>query len=73
MLETIGQILGYVGMLFAVASYQMKTQKWVLITLTVGAVIFCVHYLLIGGTSGLVLNTIAVIRNIVFFSPFPLQ
>lgn len=67
MWETVGQILGYVGVIFAVASYQMKMQKWVLITLSIGAIIFCVHYLLIGGISGLVLNAIAVIRNVVFY------
>lgn len=48
-------------------SYQMHTQKQLLLLQTLTSVVFVFHYLLIGATSGMAMNVINVFRNIVYY------
>ena len=63
----LGQILGFVAIALGILSYQMRTQKNLLLLQLTNSIIFCLHYLLIGAISGMALNMVGVTRNIVFF------
>ena len=62
----IGQILGIIAILLGFVTYQMKTQKQLLICQTAVSLVFCVHYLLIGATTGMAMNIVNVVRNFVY-------
>lgn len=64
----IGQLMGGVAVCFGFISYQMRTQKTLMLAQLATAIAFCVHYGLIGALSGLVMNILCVIRNIVYCS-----
>ena len=55
-LEIIGQILGAVAVICGFVSYQMRTQKQLLVVNTITCAVFCAHYILIGAYSGFALN-----------------
>ena len=65
--ELIGQSIGVVAVFMTLLSYQMKTNKQLLIVQTVATLLFSVHYYLIGAFSGLALNLLAIARNMVFY------
>ena len=65
-MELAGQIIGVIAVLFSIASYQMSSQKRLLIVLTCAAGLFCVHYFLIKAYSGLALNAVAIVRNLIY-------
>lgn len=63
----LGQILGFIAIALGILSYQMKTQKNLLLLQLANSAIFCLHYLLIGAISGMALNLVGLTRNVVFF------
>lgn len=63
----IGQILGIVAVAIFFISYQVKNQKTLLVVQTLATAVYCVHYLLIGATSGLTLNIVCIIRNLAYY------
>lgn len=63
----IGQALGVVAIVLGFVSYQMKTQKQLLVMQIITCVVFCVHYMLIGAVSGMSLNAVCALRNIVYY------
>ena len=63
----IGQILGFVAIGLGVLSYQMRTQRKLLLLQWINSMVFTLHYLLIGAISGMALNMVSVTRNGVFF------
>ena len=63
----IGQILGGVSILLGFLSFQMRTQKGLILMQTATAISFCAHYLLIGAITGMALNVIATVRNIIYY------
>lgn len=66
-LYIIGQILGIAAIVLGFVSYQMKTQKQLLVMQTATCIVFCLHYLLIGAISGMALNSVCAVRNIVYY------
>jgi len=68
MVEIIAQILGIVAVAFAVLSFQAKSDKHLLIMQTGAAFFFCVHYFMIGAYTGLAMNGVAVVRNVVYYN-----
>ena len=62
----IGQIFGVIVVILGFITYQIRTQKALLFVQTVTALVFVIHYLLIGAVSGMVLNIVAMIRNLVY-------
>lgn len=62
----IGQILGGINVILGFLSYQTKTAKKLLFLQVLTALLFCIHYFLIGAISACVLNLIAFIRNAVY-------
>ena len=65
-MELIAQILGLVGVLFTVLTYQMNTNQKVLLTQGASAVCFFLNYLLLGAYPGAALNLVSVARNYAF-------
>ena len=68
MTEIIAQIIGMAAVVFAVLSFQAKNDKGLLVMQTLAAFSFCVHYLMIGAYTGLAMNGVAVVRNIVYYN-----
>ncbi|MBE6650081.1 MAG: YgjV family protein [Ruminococcaceae bacterium] len=64
---TIGQIFGYLAALMMFLSYQTKTPKKLIMVQSISVVCIITHYLLIGATSGFMLNIVCLCRNFVYF------
>ena len=65
--EIIGQILSIVAVVLGFISFQMKTPRGILIFQLFTALVFSVHYLLIGAMSAAGLNFIAAIKCLCFY------
>ncbi len=63
----IGQIFGIIAIILGFVSYQMKTQRRLLICQTTVSLVFCIHYFLIGATTGMAMNIVNVIRNFIYY------
>ena len=63
----IGQIVGIAAVVLGFVSFQMRTQKQLLLVQTAATVAFCIHYWLIGAASGMMLNLIGIARNIAYY------
>lgn len=63
----IGQIMGLVAVVLGFISFQMRTQKQLLVLQTATTIAFCIHYYLIGATSGLMLNLLGIVRNLAYY------
>lgn len=62
-----GQIIGFVAVVLGFVSFQMRTQKQLLVVQTATTIAFCIHYYLIGATSGLMLNLLGIARNLAYY------
>lgn len=62
-----GQIIGFVAVVLGFVSFQMRTQKQLLVVRTATTIAFCIHYYLIGATSGLMLNLLGIARNLAYY------
>ena len=62
----IGQALGVVAVILGFITYQMKSQKVLLVVNLITCGVFCAHYLLIGAISGFALNAVGMFRNVVY-------
>lgn len=60
------QAVGVVGMVFGVLSYQCNTHKKIMIFKTVTEFSFAVQFFLLGKYTGVAMNVIGCVRNIVF-------
>ena len=65
-LYIIGQILGVIAIGLGVLSYQMKSRKGLVLVQLATTVTFVIHYFLIGAWSGMALNAVSTVRNILF-------
>ena len=63
----IGQGLGVLAIILGFINYQMKTRKQVLIVNSLITICFVLHYVCLGAWTGMVLNLVAAIRNVVFY------
>lgn len=61
-----GQIFGGVAILLGFISYQVKTQRQLIFMQSATAVVFCVHYFLIGAYTGMAMNAVNILRNYVY-------
>ena len=67
MLETIGQILGIVAVVFGFVSYQMKTAKGILICQLTTSLIFAAHYYFIGDAlTAVALNLLGALKCVIY-------
>ena len=66
-LYIVGQGLGILAIALGFLSYQLKTQKQLLICQTAVCFVFCLHYLLIGATTAMAMNFVNIVRNLVYY------
>ena len=62
----IGQGVGILAMLASVVSFQMRTHRSIMLVQILTAILFSVHFGLLGGETACVLNAVAVVRNVIF-------
>lgn len=66
MLNILIQAIGFVAMFLTITAYQYKKRKHILLSQYSGNALWCVHYLLLGTYTAVLLNLINVLRGIVF-------
>lgn len=66
-LYIFGQALGVIAIGLGILSYQMKTRKGLVLVQLLTTITFVTHYFLIGAWSGMALNAVSTVRNILFF------
>ncbi|MBQ9964141.1 MAG: YgjV family protein [Clostridia bacterium] len=64
--EWVTQGIGYIGLLFGVLSCQLKEHKRILFCKTMNELVFGIQYILLGATTGLIMNFFSCVRNTVF-------
>ena len=67
LLEILGQTLGIIATLITALSFQVNTKRKLLFIQSVATLCTCISYLLLGATSGFVLNVVCLIRNVCFY------
>ncbi len=60
------QIVGFIALVFAMVSYQMKTQKKIVLIQIISCTLFAVHFLMLNAYTGALMNLIAAVRSVVF-------
>ena len=65
-LYIIGQILGVAAIVLGVVSFQMKTRQKLVLVQLLTTITFVAHYFLIGAWTGMALNAVSTVRNIIF-------
>ena len=62
-----GQFLGVVAIILGFATYQMKTQKQILLLQIVTTAVFGFHYLMIGAMTGMAMNLLGIARTLTYY------
>ena len=65
--EIFGQIIGILAVIISFLTYQMKTQRGILVMLSCATVLFCIHYACLGAMVAVVLNIVGIIRNMCYY------
>ncbi len=65
-INIVAQLIGFMALIAAIAVYQYDGRKKMLYILLFTALLFAVHYSLLGAWSGVAMNVIAGARSIVF-------
>lgn len=66
-IQIIGQVISLIAVAISFLSYQMKTSKGILITLSIATAVSCTAYAFLGGWTGLGLNVLCIVRNICYY------
>lgn len=66
--ECIGQLFGLVAVAISFVAYQMSTQKKILIMNMLVTIAIMINYALIGAVTGMILNIVCVVRNLIFIN-----
>ena len=64
--QIIGHTLGALGVCALISSYQLKKKSTIMLFQTIGSILFVFQFLFLGELSGLVLNGMCLVRNILF-------
>ena len=64
MSELAIQAIGFVGVAFFIASYQIKSNKALFMCQMIGCIIFCVQFFILGAYTGAISLIINIIRNL---------
>lgn len=65
-IKIIAQIVGIGAMFFSIFSFQMKTQRQVVIVQAIATALWSLHFALLGVIMAVILNVIGIIRSIIF-------
>ena len=68
MIETIAQVIGFGGAAMNCLSFQQSKRKRIIAVQIIAAVLFIIHYILLGAYSGASLNFISLLRSFVFIN-----
>ena len=68
MIETIAQVIGFGGAAMNCLSFQQNKRKRIIAIQIGAAVLFIIHYILLGAYSGAALNFISLLRSFVFIN-----
>ena len=63
----IGQGFGLIAIALGFISFQMKTQRKLILAQLATAVVFCIHYALIGALTGMAMNVVGAIRCVAYY------
>lgn len=64
--DVLTQVIGVIAMIAFALSYQMKTQRNIVLFQLTGGAIFAVHYLMLGSLTGFCLNLVGAMRCAVY-------
>ena len=64
---TAGQIMGWIAALLTFVSYQCKEHKKLIVIQTLSTLSICISYLMLGAQSGMLLNVICILRNLIIY------
>lgn len=67
MLNTIAQIIGIAGLIFAIITFQNNSHKGILFYQIIATIFFTIHFSLIGAFTGAAMNLLGGARNAVFY------
>lgn len=67
-MEFIGQIFGLIAVVISFIAYQMPTQKKILFMNLLVTICILLNYAFIGAVTGMMLNVVCVIRNLIFMN-----
>lgn len=62
----IAQLIGYIGLLCSFIAYQCKKHKNLMIFRTGNEVLFAIQYLMLASYTGMAMNTVSSVRNLIF-------
>lgn len=62
----LNELFGFVALVFTVIGFLSKKRQDMILFQSIGYFIFAIHFYLMGAYSGSVMNTVSVIRNIIF-------
>lgn len=65
--EIVTQIVGIIAMFFSVFSFQMNTHKKIMLMQIGATLFFGIQYGLLGAVTGMVLDFVAIVRDVVFY------
>lgn len=67
-MDYLAQAIGIVAMILSALSFQMSTKKKIIIMQTLTAIVFTLHYFMLGNAAAAaVVNLIAIVRNVVVY------
>jgi hypothetical protein len=66
MTPAIIQIIGFIGLLFFVISFQQKKRRSILAFMVLGQGIFLIHFVLLGAWTAVGMNVVGMVRSLVF-------
>lgn len=67
-MEFIGQVFGLIAVIISFVAYQMPTQKKILFMNLLVTIAILLNYAFIGAVTGMMLNVVCVIRNLIFMN-----
>lgn len=66
-MEFLAQGIGIAAMILSAISFQMNTKKKIIVMQIITSVVFAAHYFMIDAVAAGVVNTIAIVRNVVLY------
>ncbi len=71
MLRTVGQIIGFAASAAMIFSFQLKKQKTLVMFWLISSVLFVTHYGMLGEWSGMAMESVLLLRNLLQYSQKP--
>ena len=62
----IGQVFGIIAVILGFLSYQMRTRRQILLSLSATVIALTLHYLFLGAYTGMAMNAVSLLRNIAY-------